>query len=542
MIERLIENWLDSASERSYQAAFCHMLQSEGFSIIHSTRHSPIELGTDILARDSDGVLCGFQLKGHPGKKLKKREWQSTLQPQVFELLTNDPIHPSVKDDETRRSFFVTNGGIEEEAQLSIRQFNETMSRKIDQTIEVWSRERLLEMALGLGSKLFPSELPDAKNFLELYLENGKCHPKLEKFEKLFSDILFDQDNPNISVPEAKRRLSSCALLAEIGLNEHKKAENHFAQIGVMTVLRSNILKFATQLELDRRAWKGTLAIVEDSILSSLFSLLSEVSSRKDMYESDVIIDSAHELWRFRLTWVIGLLSIFGLHQKINDGPSDITDNIELFLKKYKNDFRIWGESSIPMCLALFWHQVTFDATIKPNSIIFSLLRSIITSNSKESKNPLPNPYYSDEDVINRISDSFMTEKEEPLYKENFNGRSYYADGLIHLLARRNFKQSLQKMWYQISDIDEIRFEPIDTDSFYSLRSQKGKFLHLQRPRPQNWEELKKVAKDDKGDTIPELLKENPLFALLHLFFYPHRVNSSFIRWLDSELYDKIDI
>jgi hypothetical protein len=65
VIERLVEYWLDSASERSYQPAFVQILVSDGHRVLHSTRHSPIEFGKDVISIAPDGVPCAFQLKGN---------------------------------------------------------------------------------------------------------------------------------------------------------------------------------------------------------------------------------------------------------------------------------------------------------------------------------------------------------------------------------------------------------------------------------------------------------------------------------------------
>src|SRR6266481_6388018 len=70
VVERLIESWLDSQTERRYQPAIIQLLVSEGWSVLHNTRHSPIELGKDVIARDPGGLLHCFQLKGNPGSRV----------------------------------------------------------------------------------------------------------------------------------------------------------------------------------------------------------------------------------------------------------------------------------------------------------------------------------------------------------------------------------------------------------------------------------------------------------------------------------------
>ena len=50
--ERILENWLDSSNERTFEVPFCFMLLSQGYTVIHMTRHSSMEMGKDIIAID----------------------------------------------------------------------------------------------------------------------------------------------------------------------------------------------------------------------------------------------------------------------------------------------------------------------------------------------------------------------------------------------------------------------------------------------------------------------------------------------------------
>ena len=58
MLERVIENWLDKATERSFQQPYCYILSADGHTIIHSTRHSAMELGKDIITINRHGTPC----------------------------------------------------------------------------------------------------------------------------------------------------------------------------------------------------------------------------------------------------------------------------------------------------------------------------------------------------------------------------------------------------------------------------------------------------------------------------------------------------
>ena len=52
MLERVIENWLDKANERSFQQPYCYMLSAEGHTIIHLR-------GMGMLERVIENALVG---------------------------------------------------------------------------------------------------------------------------------------------------------------------------------------------------------------------------------------------------------------------------------------------------------------------------------------------------------------------------------------------------------------------------------------------------------------------------------------------------
>lgn len=63
MLERVVDNWLTSANERSYEIPFAQLLISEGYRVLHGPVHHPFEHGKDIVALSPDGSLHAFQLK-----------------------------------------------------------------------------------------------------------------------------------------------------------------------------------------------------------------------------------------------------------------------------------------------------------------------------------------------------------------------------------------------------------------------------------------------------------------------------------------------
>src|SRR5437879_433230 len=96
MIERLIENWLINTTEIGFQEAFCQLLLYEGYQVLHLTRHGEHEQGKDILALDSSGQPCAFQLKGLKGKRLTVTAFRDLLG-QVTDLVEIGIVHPAAK-------------------------------------------------------------------------------------------------------------------------------------------------------------------------------------------------------------------------------------------------------------------------------------------------------------------------------------------------------------------------------------------------------------------------------------------------------------
>jgi hypothetical protein len=123
VIEKLLENWLDSASERSYQAVFVQMLGAEGYTVLHSTRHCLLEFGKDILAVAPDGVGCAFQLKGDPGGRMTVGEFRNGIQQQLVQLMSQSPSYAGFPAG-TYRAYLVSNGQFDEEVQTAVREMN----------------------------------------------------------------------------------------------------------------------------------------------------------------------------------------------------------------------------------------------------------------------------------------------------------------------------------------------------------------------------------------------------------------------------------
>jgi hypothetical protein len=122
VLRRLLESWLDSASERSYQVPFCQILSAQGHTILHSTRHGPLEFGKDIVTMGPDRIPCAYQLKGNPGARLTLDQYRK-IEDQLVQLVHQPILFPGRKS-QPHRTYLVTNGAVDEEVQVAINNLN----------------------------------------------------------------------------------------------------------------------------------------------------------------------------------------------------------------------------------------------------------------------------------------------------------------------------------------------------------------------------------------------------------------------------------
>lgn len=175
MLERLLEHWLDSVNERTYQSAFCQLLAAQGYKILHSTRHMPLEFGKEVIALGHDGIPCAYQLKGNPGGRLTLAQYRE-IAPQLNELVTQAIVYPGIPNL-PHRSYLVTNGLVEEEVQRAIDDYNRRLlqlSIPEDQHLRIISRGDLLAQLIQYGSAIWPVEISPLNSLLELLVCEGR--------------------------------------------------------------------------------------------------------------------------------------------------------------------------------------------------------------------------------------------------------------------------------------------------------------------------------------------------------------------------------
>ena len=348
MIERLLENWLIRANERSFQIPFCHSLAYEGHTVVHLSRHCAMEMGKDILTIAPDDVPCAYQLKGvDGGGKLSLRSWQEDLGKQLHPLVLGKIVHPSIPNGRAHRAYIVVNGELEEEVSRTIDDFNRGLTESgLDRKVNVIVRGELFRRFKELQSDFWATNLEDLKTYLELYLEDGRGQLPKEKMASLFEKAIpFEtNDGKAPSQSELARSVAGCAIICASSISAFTNAENHLAEFEAWTMYWGYVLGIIQRWDLPQKQVQFAVDIALEAMYSALGRLCDELMNRQYYSEGNVLSD--RPLYEVRMTHLLGLMGIYGLWriQRVRDGTEQHDDERAEFLRQI-----LPGSLEVPM-------------------------------------------------------------------------------------------------------------------------------------------------------------------------------------------------
>lgn len=522
MIEKLLENWLDSASERSYQAVFVQMLSAQGYLVVHSTRHATTEFGKDVLAIAPDGIGCAYQLKGNPGKRLSLIEFRNE-QAQLVQLMSQPVTFPGFPN-RAHRSYLVTNGYFEEEVQLAVDQLNRGpyMSK-----VELISRGQLFNWCNEFGSALWPSELTDTKTLLELYLADPTGPiPKHKLFEILCCVLKIREEDGLIGRAEFARRVSSAALLTGIAIARFAEAENHQAVVHAWILFIVHVFaasgKHGCQID---GSITNVVALAETGAYDALVALWREVLSKKHLVEGNALTDP--EVYGWRVTTLAGLLTCLALADEDSARlNAEERNRLHNWLRSPPRGIDLWGEAAVANLLPwLIWLR-KYDATIRPDIEIATLLEAVVTQNQAKSKNPLAAPYYDFGEVAKHRYRLHKLGESDPFDRETFAGSAFTAEALLHLLVRTNLKSKCKGIWPNLTRLSHRRFCMDNTWHYCLLDAPGGVDETRIYPSTYEWSKLKSEAISNSQASLPPALSGRSWLLATWWQVAPHRLTT----------------
>lgn len=522
MQERLLENWLTSVNEKSFQIPFCQLLTGEGYKVVHLSRHGSFEAGKDILAIDPDGTPCAFQLKGSSGK-ITQKEWEKYVE-QAVRLVEIPIVHPSIDESLPHKVFFVTNGELDEEVRREITDRNRDWQRRGFPILATIVKGELLTRFLNLHNNLWPKELVSYKTLIELFLEDGSGYLDKQKFSAFLFETLEGASKANKA--EQIRILSSLALLTEYSIHPFVEKKNHVAIIEARIIYITSLIYFVTKHEIHEKHWKPNFDLALEATDTTFADLIDEIQDRSHLVEGNPMVDS--HFYRGRITWLIGLLSAYSLWKKKVD-TSWSNEKVYSFIMSNQKHIRLWGEAAIPQMLATSWFLRSCGIEHRASGLVDAVAKGICSVSSDPTGKGLADPYHGlGEVVINNVGLS------DTLQKENFKGRSFALEGIVHLLTRWGWRGVLEELWPKITRIDFVEYKTDEPWEFCLWHTETGKLTVHQPNFPQSWRELQEEASKSDLSYVPKIFVDNPEVLLLFLIVYPHRATKDVIKLIDN--------
>ena len=532
MQERVIENWLIKANEKAFQTPFCYTLLNKGYKVLHSTRHCGVEFGKDIIAIGPDGIICAYQLKGVGGGKLTLAKWREEVQAQMYELVFQNLSHPSLQNYDNskwHKSFLVINGDLEEEVVFAIKEFNDGRDKEgqPEKKINVIVKGELLSDFIKLSSDLLVN-LETDKLFLETFLDDGQGQLPKNNLSIILESILFPDDNEKEkSKISHSRKLLGAAVNVSIVIGNFTKNNNFFAEFEAWVIYTSYLLAYTIEHNLESKYWVNEFEIAQSIIKNSLINLYEETKNSKHLLSGVLYEDQP--LLKIRTNILLCVMSLLAIDKMINksDNGTDL-DFLKSFCISHANEIDPIGEYVYPQLIIFYFYYRNIESH-KPDELLIGIFSLITQINKPRGKTNFPNPYYEPDKLIpHRLGIA-----DKPL-KDTFRGHSYYAESLLHLIVRSNLKQWLKYNWADYTRLYVEKFVPDKDYSFFFYRCTEGSNYSYEVIPRQRWSDLKEIAWESEGKEIPEVLKKFPMFYLYFLVVYPHRINSSGIRWIDT--------
>lgn len=525
MIEKLLENWLDRASERSYQPVFVQMLAGDGYKILHSTRHCLLEFGKDVLAIAPDGVGCAFQLKGNPSGRLSVGEFRREIQPQLVQLMGQAPSYPGFPPG-PHRSYLVSNGQFEEEVQAAVREMNFS---PYPSKVELWGRGQLLSMCTRNADRLWPDEVEDTRVLLELYMLDPRGKPPVQLLDRMLASILkLEEGHESYNRSELVRASTSAAWVTGIAMSSFAEARNHYSVAIAWTQCCVALLGAAVKHA------SGNLSIVQSSLklaeaatLDALTALWQEVEGRKSLVEGDPLSD--HDIVGWRITTLYGLLTplaIANADQHLINAPS--AEALHRWLMNAENRPSLWGEGAVaalvPWCV---WLRKVV-ATTRPDEEIQALASAVIRANQPRSSSALPSPYYDGEAAMSMSMGLRENATSQP---ESFHGNSYTACAAMHLLVRTRLKQACKRLWPDFTRLGHRFIDLADEVDYCRFKVRRGVETTKLFPFTYEWSQLQTdTLAEPSCRRMPDALALNPWLLAMWWQAAPHRLNAEAAR------------
>lgn len=526
MIERVIENWLTSVNERQYQLQFCQMLASEGEIVIYVSKHGPAELGKDVITIAPSGTPRCYQLKRGD---IDLKAWRG-FEGEINQLVEIDPHHPSLPADPPKHeSYFVTSGTVSDPVLNAISHKNATWAKRGYGPLRCLQKHELVTRFRD-AQGIFPIDPLDLKSFLELYTSRGQAPLEKEKFAEFIEGLLSTAGGSPSNL-EVRRAAASSVLIATYALQNQTRENNHWAVFEGWIVTGAAILWLATKSKAPKPYWSYSFELCHEQAQNALNAMSDECQERGGQFFQGSPFSDGY-VYRVRMTLLCGLLAAL----RLSLGPDEQGDNwektvafIDEFLLANHAKMQLWGEAAVPYFIMTALGLERRGRHALSERIIVQIVRTICTVSGKGAPAPgLTNPYWSIEQSLRLYLGL------DPQNREEFLGTSYTLLSLVHMLARRELKQTLKLLWADLTGVDYATLIFKDSFEWLTWKSTSA-LLDTRAPnQPEHWNALVEAATGQPSANLPENLIACGSFAACFLLVYPQRCHPALVKTIDD--------
>ncbi len=517
MLTKLVENWLNSSTEREFELPFRQLLIDEGKCILHASTHGQLELGKDIYALAQDGALEAYQLKTGP---VTQGEW-SRIRSQVTQLVEVPVEHPRVGVRLPDRAVVVSNGAFSDSVIEEISRLNVVSSERGYARLDLVSGDELLQRLSLAQSTVIPMEPASLRQFLTFWTQDGRRLVDKAALAQTLDGLLRLRDAP-VSSADAKRRITGSVLMSAYALHPFSEARNHVAVSDGWTLVAAYVLAAAARWALDADHWRPSFSLVLDAALDALASLADEVKSRERYHEGSPEFEG-EGFYQFRTTMVAGRLASLSLVKSILNGSFSSSEVLDAFLSTQEEHLLIWGEGAIPDLTLLALYSFLSGNQLRTTKLAGSMLDALATANAPRQIAGIANPYWDCEHVWRLRHDGVGLDPGEE--SESFSGSSYTLRCVVLLAARLGVREPLDKLWRAITHVAHEEFLPDEPWMEFLWKADSGELRQRRFRKTESWSRLCEEARSD-GRQLPHPLADAPWFLPLFLCAYPHR-----LRW-----------
>jgi hypothetical protein len=483
-----------------------------------------MEQGKDIVAISPNRTVCAYQLKSGD---INLGKWRD-MQEEVRELVELPVAHPAVDKNQPVQHFLVTNGMIDDPVRRAIDDMNMQWERLgLDNfKVDVTQGPQLLRKFVDAAGSFFPQKPIPLKDFLELYLVDGKSLPDKDRMASFLKQLLGLGAPLTESALELRRRISGAAVIAQYLISPFEKELNHVAIVESWVVYLASVLALAEKNALDRETYSRTYEIIMDRIVEQLEDLETEFLSKRNYLEGSPMGDGGI-VYKARATMVLAWMCALHMFEMKSNRATPDERIIQLIKSNHKDLLWYWGQSATPYHLIISLFCESMNETELAWNITLKVLVDLSLQDESNVGSRVPDPYLQVEKCVGAAM------KLPGLEREDFLDLSYHLAPLVYFSVRRNKRTSLDLLWKRISEMILCEYAPLHKWHYLLWQSDEGKYSTRLFEAPQSWKKLNELA-NQKDSTLPEVIYDRPEFLYFYLLVYPHRLTSESLRLMDE--------